>query len=134
MTRASGTFEVAPTPQPALDAGDAAEIGHTIFRKTFTGDLVATSVAQMLSVIGAVKGSAGYVAMERVSGTLHGKSGSFFTQHMGVMDRSTPSLVITVVPDTGTGELQGLSGRFIIEIKDKQHFYHFDYELGAPAP
>jgi hypothetical protein len=76
-----------------------------------------------------VKGSAGYVAIERVTGTLHGKSGSFVLQHSGTMTRGEPQLSVTVVPDSGTGELTGLAGALTIRIAEKQHFYEFDYTL-----
>lgn len=83
----------------------------------------------MLAVGTAVEGSAAYVAIERVSGTLGGRKGAFFAQHSGVMDRGTPSLSLTVVPDSGADELQGLTGSMQIDIVDGQHHYTFDYEV-----
>ena len=97
--------------------------------KQFQGDLEATSKGEMLSVLSSVKGSAGYVAMERVTGTLHGHSGTFALQHTGSMNRGEPSLNITVVPDSGTGDLAGLTGKMEIIIADGKHSYVFDYAL-----
>ncbi|MBV9879894.1 MAG: DUF3224 domain-containing protein, partial [Gemmatirosa sp.] len=98
--------------------------------KRFHGDLDATSVGEMLSAGTLVKGSAGYVAIERVSGTLHGRRGTFALMHTGIMDRGTPQLTIIVVPDSGTGELAGLSGSLQIIIEGGRHSYAFDYTLG----
>ena len=99
--------------------------------KQFSGELEATSKGEMLTGMGQVKGSAGYVAMERVSGTLAGKTGTFILMHTGIMDRSTPSLTITVVPDSGTDGLAGLSGTMRIDIAGGQHSYDLDYNLAA---
>jgi hypothetical protein len=97
--------------------------------KQFHGDLEGMSKGQMLSVIGDVRGSAGYVAMERVRGTLHGHSGTFALQHSGTMTRGTSGLIITVVPDSGTDQLVGLAGAVTINIVDGKHFYEFEYTL-----
>ncbi|WP_242103049.1 DUF3224 domain-containing protein [Lysobacter sp. M2-1] len=129
MPQAKGRFEVKRTPQGAVDLGGGAEAGHFRFDKTFEGPLQAASVVHMLAVGTAVEGSAAYVAIERVSGTLDGRKGVFFAQHSGVMERGKPSLSLTVVPDSGTDGLQGLSGSMQIEIVDGQHFYTFDYEV-----
>jgi hypothetical protein len=124
--QAKGPFEVKLAPQP--DAGDG--LGRMSLDKQFHGDLEATSRGQMLSVMGEIKGSAGYVAMERVNGVLGGRKGTFALQHGGTMNRGTPSLSITVVPDSGTGELAGLAGRMDIRIEpDGKHFYDFEYTL-----
>jgi hypothetical protein len=123
MPHASGTFEVKLTPQ------ESANIGRMSIDKQFHGDLEATSKGEMLSVMTDVKGSAGYVALERVTGTLHGRSGSFVLQHSGTMTRGEPQLSVTVVPDSGTGELTGLAGALTIKNVEKQHFYAFDYAL-----
>ena len=104
-------------------------MGHSRFDKRFHGPLQATSVVHMLAVMAPVQGSGAYVAIERIEGTLDGRERSFFAQHNGVMDRGTPSLALTVVPDTGTGQLSGLRGRMAIEIVDGKHFYTLDYEL-----
>ena len=127
--RASGTFEVKLTPQPPEDAGDPA-LARMVLDKTFHGDLEGTSKGQMLSAGTGVKGSAGYVAIERVTGTLHGRKGSFVLQHNGLMDRGAPSLSIVVVPDSGAGDLARLTGRMSINIADGKHSYVFEYSLG----
>ena len=131
--QAKGGFEVKRTPQDALDAGDGAQIGHVRFDKRFHGPLDAAGVVHMLAVGTDVPGSAAYVAIERIAGTLDGRQGSFLTQHSGTLDRGQPALVLGVVPDSGTGELAGLRGRMAIDIVDGAHFYTFDYELPDPA-
>ena len=88
----------------------------------------------MLSAMGSVQGSAGCVAIEVVKGKLHGKSGSFVLQHLGVMNRGEPSLTVTVVPDSGTGELVGISGKLAIRIADGKHDYDFEYSLASRPP
>lgn len=128
--QAKGEFDVKRTPQGSLDMGDGVEIGHMRFDKQFHGPLTATSVVHMLAAMSPVDGSGAYVAIERIVGTLDGRAGSFLTQHSGVLDRGTPSLDLTVVPDTGTDALTGLRGRIAIDIVDGKHFYTFDYELG----
>lgn len=126
--RASGTFEVKLTPQAPDDP--AAEVpGRLSLDKQFHGDLEATSKGQMLAAQSGVKGSAGYVAMERVTGSLHGRNGTFVLQHSGTMTRGTPQLLITVVPDSGTADLAGLSGTMTIQIADGKHSYEFEYTL-----
>jgi hypothetical protein len=128
-THASGTFEVKMTPQaPDADAGDA-PVGRMILDKQFHGDLEATSKGQMLAAGTEVQGSAGYVAMERITGTLAGRGGTFVLQHTGTMNRGTPSLSITVVPDSGTGGLIGLAGSMTIDRADGKHSYGFEYTL-----
>ena len=102
--------------------------------KSFHGDLEGTSRGEMLAAMTETKGSAGYVAVERVEGTLGGRKGSFLLQHSGLMDRGAPSLVITVVPDSGTGELAGIEGTMTIEITEGKHFYTFEYRLRDAAP
>ena len=127
--QAKGEFEVTRIPQEELEIGEGATIGHSRFDKRFRGPLDAVSVVHMLALMTPVQGSGAYVAIERIEGRLDGREGSFFAQHNGVMDRGTPSLVLTVVPDTGTGQLVGLRGRMAIEIVDGKHFYTLDYEL-----
>lgn len=129
--RASGTFEVKLSPQPADDHADGATLGRMTIDKQFRGDLEATSKGQMLTGMSSVKGSAGYVAIERVSGTLAGRRGTFILQHTGTMARGAPSLTVTVVPDSGTDELTGLSGTMSIDITGGQHSYTFEYTLPA---
>lgn len=128
MTRASGTFEVKVSPQATDDKGDPL-LGRMSLDKQFHGDLEAISKGEMLSAATNVKGSAGYVAIERVSGTLQGRKGSFVLQHSGTMTRGVPQLTITVVPDSGTGQLTGLTGKMNINIVDGKHFYDFEYAL-----
>jgi hypothetical protein len=99
--------------------------------KQFHGDLEAVSKGQMLTAMTDVKGSAGYVAMERVTGTLHGRSGSFVLQHSSTLTRGAPQQSITVVPDSGTGQLVGLAGKMAINIVDGKHSYDFEYTLPA---
>ncbi|HEY1589476.1 MAG TPA: DUF3224 domain-containing protein [Rhodanobacter sp.] len=129
---ASGTFEVKMNPQPAEDGVGDASIGRMALDKQYHGDLVASGKGrQMLATRTAAEGSAGYVALERVSGKLHGRSGSFALQHSGIMTRGTPQLIITVVPDSGSDELQGLAGTLAITITGGQHLYDFEYTLPA---
>lgn len=124
--RATGTFEVTLMPQPAHDG---TSLRRLVIAKKFHGDLDAASAGEMLSAATDVKGSAGYVALERVDGSLRGARGSFVLQHSGTMDRGTPSLAISVVPDSGTGDLAGLAGTMTIDIVDGQHRYAFAYTL-----
>jgi hypothetical protein len=126
MSHATGPFEVKLSPQQ--DDIDPA-LGRMTLEKQFHGALEATSRGQMLSTSTAVKGSAGYVALEIVNGTLDGRSGTFALQHTGIMDRGTPSLSILVVPDSGTGQLAGLKGSMKINIADGKHTYDFEYTL-----
>jgi len=123
---AKGAFQVKLTPEKSDDY-----IARMAIEKTFKGDLEAASSGQMLSATTEVQGSAGYVAMERVSGTLHGRHGTFLLQHGGTMERGKTQLVIHVVPDSGTGELAGLSGEMEIHVADGEHSYDFKYELKA---
>ncbi|MEO8460680.1 MAG: DUF3224 domain-containing protein [Dokdonella sp.] len=131
-TRASGSFDVKLAPQNHEDGVGDPGIGRMALDKQFHGDLDATSKGQMLAAQTGTQGSAGYVAMERVTGTLHGKRGTFALQHSGTMNRGARQLSITVVPDSGTGELLGLSGTLDIQISDGKHFYTFDYTLDEP--
>ncbi|TPG11645.1 DUF3224 domain-containing protein [Rhodanobacter glycinis] len=126
---ASGTFEVKMAPQPVQDGIGDPGIGRMALDKQFHGDLDATGKGQMLAAGTDVPGSAGYVALERVSGTLHGRRGTFALQHSGTMTRGAPQLSITVVPDSATGELLGLAGKLAITIADGKHSYDFEYTL-----
>jgi hypothetical protein len=126
-THASGTFEVKVTPQPADEAAPA--VGRMSLDKQFHGDLEATSKGLMLAVSTSVKGSAGYVAIEQVSGSLHGRSGTFVLQHSGTMTRGVPQMIVSVVPDSGTGQLSGLAGTMAIAVADGKHSYDFAYTL-----
>ena len=126
--RASGTFEVKLTPQ-APAPGEESSVGRMLLDKQFSGELAGTSAGQMLAFRSELEGSAGYVALERVSGTLHGRQGSFVLQHSGSMDRGAPELSIRVVPDSGTGELAGLSGEMDLDQSGGGHAYTFRYTL-----
>jgi hypothetical protein len=137
VTRATGTFEVKLVPRAAdedeLDsapnAGPNSGIGRMSIEKQFHGDLEGTSRGEMLAMSTAVQGSAGYVAIERVEGKLKGKSGTFSLQHSGTLSRGAPLLAISVVPDSGTGDLVGLAGSMTIQIAEGKHSYAFDYVL-----
>ena len=126
---ATGTFEVKLAPLEAYAAGDDKMLGRMSIDKTFSGDLEATSRGEMLTGMTATQGSAGYVAIERVSGTLAGRRGTFILQHTGVMNRGVPSLTITVVPDSGTGGLAGLAGTMTIAVEAGRHSYSLRYSL-----
>jgi hypothetical protein len=129
MPHAHGTFEVQLTPR-APDAGvNDAVPARLSLDKQFHGDLEAASHGQMLAASTGTEGSAGYVAIERVRGTLHGRNGSFVLQHSGTMDRGSQKLSITVVPDSGTEELVGLAGRMDIIIAGGKHSYEFEYTI-----
>jgi hypothetical protein len=127
---AKGTFEVKATPV-APDAGDDTAIGRLTLDKKFSGDLDGTSRGQMLGFRSATEGSGGYVAQERVTAKLGGRSGSFVLQHLGTMKKgSAPSMNVTVVPDSGTGEFTGIAGTMAIIIADGKHNYEFAYTIG----
>jgi Protein of unknown function (DUF3224) len=127
---ANGTFDVKVNVQKADNKEEeSAKIGRMSLDKKFHGDLEATSAGEMLSMGTEVKGSAGYVAMERVNGTLYGRMGTFALQHSGTMTRGEPQLSVTVVPDSGTGQLAGIAGKMTIKIADGKHFYEFEYTL-----
>lgn len=122
---AVGTFEVSLLPI----AGNEGPIAAMSIDKTFHGDLQGRSVGQMLAFRSDVEGSAGYVAMERVSGSIAGLHGAFTLQHDGLMTRGTPALKVVVVPDSATGELQGLAGTLEIIISAGRHAYRLHYTL-----
>jgi hypothetical protein len=133
MEHAEGTFEVVVTPQKPDNApAEESKVGRMSIDKKFHGDLEATSKGEMLAAMSEVKGSAGYVAMERVTGTLKGKSGSFVLQHNATMNRGVPELNVIVVPDSGTGDLVGISGKMNIIIAEGKHSYTFDYAIEKP--
>jgi hypothetical protein len=122
---ATGRFSVTMTPEGGVDPA----IGSMKLDKSYAGDLVAAGAGQMLAVRSPVEGSAGYVAIERITGSLHGRSGSFTLQHHGLMDRGAPALSVVVIPDSGTDGLSGLTGRLEIDLRDGAHFYSFAYTL-----
>lgn len=126
---ARGTFEVKVTPLPPDDPSADALLGRMSIDKQLHGDLEGTSKGQMLTAGTAVKGSAGYVAIEKVTGTLRGRRGSFILQHSGTMNRGVPELLVKVVPDSGTEQLANLTGTFTIIIEGGKHSYDFEYSL-----
>ncbi len=129
VMKASGTFEVELSPLETYTRDPAAKIGRMAIDKTFSGDLDATSQGEMLSGGSPAEGSAGYVAIERVTGTLGGREGSFLLQHSGTMTPTAQATTITVVPASGTGELEGIAGSMSIRIENGRHLYELDYTL-----
>lgn len=128
-THATGPFEVKLQPLQSYDQTEGTTAARMSIDKQFSGDLDATSKGEMLIAGTATKGSAGYVAIETVTGTLNGRKGTFMLQHSATMNRGTPALSVTVVPDSGTGELAGITGTLNIIIDAGKHSYEFDYEL-----
>ncbi|MDN3378602.1 MULTISPECIES: DUF3224 domain-containing protein [unclassified Pseudoalteromonas] len=129
-THITGEFSVKLNPIEGYAKGiDGVNLGRMSIDKTFTGELDATSTGEMLSAMTTTQGSAGYVAIEQVVGTLAGKQGSFVLQHFGTMDKGQDSLILNVIPDSGSNELEGLSGKMSIRIEDGTHFYDFEYQL-----
>ena len=129
MPRAAGTFDVKITPLANDSPAEGSTLGRMSIDKQFHGDIDATSRGEMLTAGTAIKNSAGYVAIERVTGTVHGRRGTFALQHNATMTRGEGKLAIIVVPDSGTGELTGLSGTLGIEITGGKQYYTFDYSL-----
>ncbi len=128
--QAKGTFEVKLQPLASYAQGaDDINLGRMSIDKIFSGDLSATSKGEMLNAMTSVQGSAGYVAIEQVTGVLSGKSGSFVLQHYGKMAQGDNFLLLEVLPDSGAGELTNISGKMTIRIEKKQHFYEFDYSF-----
>jgi hypothetical protein len=128
-TRVRGSFDVSITPKPSAEPGRAWEPGAMALDKRFHGALAATSQGTMLAARTEEQGSAGYVAIERVTGTLEGREGTFMLQHSGTMDRGTQQLAIVVIPGSGTGALSGLRGTMGIVITDGKHEYELEYSL-----
>jgi hypothetical protein len=126
---ARGTFDVKLTPQGEGDKRDGATTARMTADKQYHGDLEGIGQGEMLSVLSDVKGSGSYVAIERVSGTLNGRKGTFVLDHRGRMTRGAQQLEIDVVPDSGTGELTGITGRMAITITEGKHSYDFEYVL-----
>ena len=125
---AKGNFDVKVTPQAPDGTADAG-VGRMVIAKQFHGELQGAGSGQMLAMGTAVDGSAGYVAMERVTGSVHGRHGSFALQHSGTMDRGQPTLTITIVPDSGTDALAGIAGELVITIANGVHAYDLAYSL-----
>lgn len=130
MPRATGPFEVALKPLPIDQESGALLLGRMSIDKQFHGELEGSSKGEMLTGGTSNRNSAAYVAIERVTGTLKGRKGSFTLQHTGVMNRGVPSLVITIVPDSGTDQLEGLKGTMAISVEAGKHSYQLDYTLG----
>jgi Protein of unknown function (DUF3224) len=132
VLHAKGTFEAKVEPVGEADKAEGSTLTRMSIDKKIHGDIEGTSKGTMLAAGTDVKGSAGYVALERVTGTLAGKTGSFVLQHNATMTRGTPMLNIIVVPDSGTGQLTGITGNFVVIIApDGKHSYTFDYTLPA---
>jgi len=131
VTQAKGTFEVKVEPQGEADKAEGSTLARMSLDKKYHGDLEAGAKGTMLTAGTDVKGSAGYVAIERVTGTLNGKTGSFVLQHNATLSRGTPMQSIIVVPDSGTGQLAGIAGKLTVIIADGKHSYEFDYTLPA---
>ena len=129
MSHAKGTFEVKLAPLATSDTTAGSPLGRMSLDKKFSGDLAGTSKGEMLTGSTSVKGSGVYVAVENVTCTLNGRSGSFLFRHVGVMTRGAPDLSVVVVPDSGTGQLTGITGKMNIVINDGKHSYEFDYSL-----
>jgi hypothetical protein len=124
MQHATGTFDVKLTPSTGPDP----TLGRMTLDKQYHGDLEATAKGEMLTAMSAdVKNSGVYVAVERVTGTLKGRTGTFALYHTGIMDRGAQQLIVTVVPDSGAGQLTGITGKLTIKIESGKHFYEFDY-------
>ena len=128
-TVAKGSFTVEMKPQAEPVSVDGVSLGRASLDKRFEGDLQGVGVGEMLTALTPVKGSAGYVAIERVTGTLHGRAGSFVFQHSGTMNTGAQHLTIAVVPGSGTGALRGITGSFALKIVDGMHLYEFTYAL-----
>ena len=126
---ATGTFEVQATRHPPYLEADGVVLGRMSFAKQFSGDLTGTSTVEMLSAFTPVQGSAGYVAVERITGAVAGREGSFVVLLTGLMDRGRPSLTVSIVPDSGTGGLTGIRGELGIEITGGKHYYTLTYTI-----
>ena len=131
--QSAGTFDVKMVPQPAEATAAGKTIGRMLLDKKYHGSLDATGKGQMLAMRTQIDGSAGYVALELVEGTLDGRNGSFVLQHSGTMNRGATLLALSVVPDSGTGELIGLSGNMEIILTEGKHNYRFEYNLTKSA-
>ena len=133
MNQVYGTFQVQLQSLGTPDESDKVTLTRLSIEKQFHGDLEATSKGEMFSATTPVKGSAGYVAIERVTGSLGGRTGAFVLQHNGIMTRGAPQLAVAIVPDSGTGQLEGLAGEMKIDITDGKHSYELHYTLPEPS-
>lgn len=129
MQTAKGTLEVTIIPQPYQDGAGDSSVGRVVIAKVFSGEMNGTGSGQMLAYRSSVPGSAGYVAMEKVQGTLNGRQGSFIMQHNGIMNRGESQLTIRIVPDSGTDQLTGIAGEMLLNIEQGKHYYEFRYTL-----
>ena len=129
MATARGTFDVTIEAEPPFFERDGVKLNRNLVRKEYSGDLVGKAEAQMVAAHTATPGSAGYVAIEHFTGSVGGKSGSFLLQHHGLMDRGEAALTVTIVPDSGTGELAGISGTLEIDNAAGKHSCVLQYEL-----
>ncbi len=129
MPAARGPLDVNTVPEPPFLERDGLKLSHSMVGKEFSGDLVGTSEARMIASFTGTPGSAGYVAIEHFTGSLSGKTGSFVLQHSGIMNRGDAKLMVMVVPDSGTGELVGISGTLEIDNDDGQHSYVLEYDF-----
>ena len=129
MPTARGSMDVDIKPEPPFLEQDGVKLNRNVVHKEFSGDMVGVSEAQMIAAFTATPGSAGYVAIEHFVGSVGGRSGSFVLQHSGVMDKGDARLAVTIVPDSGSGELTGISGRLEIDNDQGQHSYVLDYRI-----
>ena len=129
MSTAQGPMNVDTQAEPPFLAQDGLTLNRNVVRKEFFGGMVGVSEAEMLAAFTSTPGSAGYVAIEHFTGSVGGKSGSFVLQHSGVMNRGEAQLTVTIVPDSGTGELAGISGALAIDNTEGRHSYVLDYDL-----
>lgn len=130
---AKGSFDVKIVPLAVNENSEGDMRGRMSINKQFHGDLEATSIGEMLTAMTVVQGSAGYVAIERVTGNLQGRKGSFTLQHSGTMNRGQPTLTVSIVPDSGSDELIGISGELRIIIAEGKHSYELDYTIAADS-
>lgn len=130
---AKGTFTVQMKPQGDASTADGVSLGRMSLDKTFAGDFVGTGKGEMLTALTGSKGSAGYVAIERVTGVLNGVAGAFVLQHSGLMDNGAQSLAIRIVPDSGTGGLAGIRGEFRLRVEGGVHHYELEHELSGDS-
>ena len=127
---ANGTFTIVMIPPPAGEGAGRLPVGRMFIDKQYSGDLIATGQGEMLSAGSPAAGSAGYVAIEHVTGALHGRSGSFALQHSGIMHNGESHLSISIVPGSGSGDFVGIEGKLKIDSTEGKHFYAIDYVLG----
>lgn len=131
LKHAEGTFDVKNSPLDADDATNGTGIGRFGLDKEFHGDLEGTSKGEMLGAGNPATGTAGYVAIEQITGTLNGRTGSFALQHFGTMEDNSFDLVVKVVPGSGSGQLTGIAGTMTIAISSGKHSWKLDYALPA---